>query len=284
MNRRELIRLGAASALIVPTATMSTGCATLWDLLNNFIKAPKLAVEKMDIRKMTLTSMSVTFHTLITNPNPFGFRLDGLDYLLRVAGAELAKGTAPQGITLKPGGSAKSDLDLDFDLGHTAEAILELITKKRVSYELAAVGKFLSKQGGIDVPVGFKGVMPMPLLPKVSVASFKTTSLSLNGLGFEVNTAVGNNNDFELPIDGFSFDLKIDGRNVLQNKGVKGLRVAPGKTGHVPLAFNVGLVQLGLSLAEAAAGKRMSYELATELCSGKLKVPFTNKGVFNTAV
>lgn len=283
MNRRELIRLGAASALVVPATTMGTGCATLWELLGQFVKAPKLDVRKMDITGMTLSTISVKFHTLIANPNPFGFRLDGLDYLLKVGGGQLAKGTAPKGITLKPRGSAKTELDLDFDLGRTAAAILELITKKRADYELAAVGKFFSKQGGIDVPFSHKGVMPMPLLPKIEVKAFEPTSVSASGVGFRVTTAVENANDFEIPVDGFQFDVKLDGRNVLQNRGARGLRVPARKSGTVPLEFRVGLPELGLSLAEIATGKRMNWELQSELKSGKLVVPFTNRGAFRLA-
>lgn len=280
MKRRELIRIGAATALVVPATTMTTGCATLWELLNQFVKAPKLDVRKMDITGMTLTSISVKFHTLISNPNPFGFRLDGLDYLLKVGGGQLAKGTAPRGITLKPRGSAKTELDLDFDLGKTASAILELITKKRADYELQAVGKFFSKQGGIDVPFSHKGVMPMPQLPKIEVKSFEPTSVSASGVGFAVTTEVGNNNDFEIPIDGFQFDVKLDGRSVLRNKGTKGLRVPANKTGRVPFEFRVGLPELGLSLAEIASGRRIDWELQSELKSGRLVAPFTNRGSF----
>lgn len=274
MNRRELLRAGAAAAVVGP----ASGCATLWDLLGKYVKAPVLDVQKMEITGMTLTSIAVRFHTLITNPNPLGFRLDGLDYLLRVAGGQLAQGRAPQGITLRPQGRAATDLDVEFDLGKTASAILELITKKKADYELSATGRFLSRQGGISVPFSHKGVMPMPVLPRVQIRSFEPTSVSASGVGFALTTEVNNDNGFEIPVDGFRFDLKLDGRNVLENKGARGLRVPAKQTGRIPLEFRLGLPELGLSLAEIAQGKRMGWELQTQLQSGKLVVPFTNKG------
>jgi LEA14-like dessication related protein len=280
MKRRELIRLGVASSVLVPTAGLSTGCATLWDLLGNYIKAPKLDVKKMELMGMSLTSIAVKFHTLISNPNPFGFRLDGLDYLLKVAGGQLAKGSAPQGITLKPSGSATSELDLEFDLGKTAAAILELVTKKSADYELQAVGKFFSKQGGINVPFGHKGVMPMPTLPKISVRSFEPTSVSTSAVAFAVTTSVENNMAFDIPIDGFEFDVKVDGRRILQNKSTKGLKLQANKSNLVPFEFRVGLGELGVTVAELATGKRMNWELLTELKSGPLVAPFTNRGSF----
>lgn len=287
MKRRDLIRAGAriatataASAAIVPAA----GCATLWDLLGDLVKAPSIDVRKMDITGMSLTSVSMKFHTLITNPNPFGFRLDGLDYLLNVAGGELAKGRAPKGITLKPRGRATSELDLDFDLGKTAAAILELLTKKSASYELRAVGKLFSKQGGLDVPFGHRGVLPMPELPRVAVRSFEPTSISAAGVGFAITTEVANDNDFEIPIDGFRIDLRLDGRSVLENRAMRGLRVQARKTGRVPLEFRLGLPELGLSLAELSGGRRVRWELETDLKSGRLTAPFKHQGAFRLAL
>lgn len=279
MKRRDMLRSGglvAVGALALPSA----GCATLWDFLNNFIKAPTLDITRMAVQKMTMSSMQVKFFGDITNPNPFGFKLFGLDYLLKVSGDQLAKGRAPLGIELRAGGKAKTEFELDFDLGKTAAAMLELIQQKVVGYELQAVGKFLSKEGGVDVPVGFAGKLPMPKQPNINVRSFTPTGVSASGVDFRVETEVRNDNDFELPIDGFSFDVKVDGRRVLENKGARGLRIAPGRKGVVPLEFKVGLAALGVSLAEAVNGKNMRWEVGADVTSGKLKMPFKDAGSF----
>jgi LEA14-like dessication related protein len=264
MNRRHLLRASALGLVVVPPVATSTGCAALWEFLNQFIDAPRLAIRKMDITKMTMSSMKVKFFADIVNPNPFGFKLFGLDYLLKASGNQLAKGTAPQGIDLRPGGRAKTEFDLDFNLGRTAEAVLELVTKKVVPYELEAVGKFLSKEGGVDVPVGFAGRLPMPKLPPISVRSFEPRGISASGVDFRVVTAVKNENDFELPIDGFAFDVKIK----------------PGKTDDVAVDFKVGLPALGVSLAEAMSGKTMRYELGGLLVSDLLRMPLKEAGSF----
>lgn len=280
MNRRQLMRASALGLVVVPPVMTSTGCAALWQFLNQFIDAPTMRIRKMDILKMTMSSMKVKFFADIANPNPFGFKLFGLDYLLKASGNQLAKGRAPQGIDLRAGARASTEFDLDFNLGRTAEAVLELVTKKVVPYELEAVGKFLSKEGGVDVPVGFAGRLPMPKLPPINVRSFEPRGISGSGVDFRVVTAVKNENDFELPIDGFAFDVKIDGRKVLSNKSVKGLRIKPGKTDDVPVDFKVGLAALGVSLAEAASGKTMRWELGGLLVSDLLRMPLKDSGTF----
>ncbi len=277
LRRRELLRLAAgvaAAGVVVP----ASGCATLCDLLGNFIKAPDLRIKKMDITKMTLTSISTKFLVDLINPNPFGFRLDGLDYLLRLDGMEVSKGRAPKGITLKPRGKAATELDLDFDLGRTTAAVLKLIEHRSIAYELQTVGKFFGKQGGLDVPASFKGNMPMPIIPKLGIKSFAPTSAGPGGIGFKVVAEVENTNGFDIPIDGFGFDVKLDGRRVLSNKSIKGVTLKSKKTSTVPFQFDVGLVEVGLSLAELASGRRLAYEVGSELKAGFLKLPFTHKG------
>lgn len=282
LGRRELLRM-AAGVAVVGAALPASGCATLCDLLGNFIKAPDLRIKKMDITKMTLTSISTKFLVDLINPNPFGFKLDGLDYLLRLDGQEMSKGRAPKGITLKPRGKATTELDLDFDLGRTTAAVLKFIEQRSIKYELQTVGKFFAQQGGVDVPATFKGTMPMPIIPKVGIKSFAPTSAGPGGIGFKVVAEVENTNGFDIPIDGFGFDVKLDGKRVLSNKSVKGVTLKSKKTSAVPFQFDVGLVEVGLSLAELASGRRLSYEVGSEVKSGFLKLPFTHKGSVRVA-
>lgn len=282
MHRRELLRL-AAGAVVIGAALPTSGCATLCDLLGNFVKAPDLRIKKMDITKMTLTSISTKFFVEIINANPFGFRLDGLDYLLRLDGQEMSKGSAKKGITLKPRGKATTELDLDFDLGRTAAAVMKLIEHRSIGYELETVGKFFAKQGGVSVPARFKGNMPMPIIPKLGIKSFAPSSVGPGGIGFKVVAEVENINSFDIPIDGFNFDVKLDGKSVLRNKSVRGLTLKSKKSNNVPFEFNVGLVEVGLSLAELASGKRLNYEVGSEIESGFLKLPFAHRGSVRVA-
>jgi LEA14-like dessication related protein len=275
MNRRELIKVGFASALVVPGG----GCATLFDMFQKYL--PTISMKKFNITGMTLQSIATKFTIEINNPNPIGFVLDGLDYGLHVAGNELASGKAPRGITLKPKQGVLSDLDLDFQLGNTGAAILDLIGKNIVPFELNVVGHFFKKEAGgdgLELPLDYKSQLPMPKVPALNVRSLNPTSVSPEKVGFRLETAVHNNNGFEIPVDALAMNLKLDGRQVLTNHVAKGLRVPANQTSNLPVDFGVALEQLGLSLAEIAAGRRMNWELASEMRSGKLAIPFKHSG------
>lgn len=277
MNRRELLRLGAASAttaLVLPT----TGCATLWALLGMFVKAPQIAVKSMKIRKATLSTMSTRFLVQITNPNSLGFKLAGLEYALDLAGGSVAKGVAPKGIELRPRGKAKTELDIDFDIARTAVAVLEMLEKGAVDYALEAVGHFRVQDQDIPVPARLAGSMPMPKIPKIDISSFDVVSASTQGIKFRVDTEAQNKNDFDIPVDKFEFDVKIGGRNVLNNKVLRNKKLKADKKTIVPLEFTVGLAALGLTAAELASNPRLNWEVKTKMESGILKLPFDQRG------
>jgi LEA14-like dessication related protein len=282
MNRRELLRLGAASAttaLVLPT----TGCATLWQLLGMFVKAPQISVKSMKVRKATLSTMSTRFLVNITNPNSFGFRLSGLEYALDLAGGSVAKGLAQKGIDLRPRAKATTELDIDFDIARTAVAVLEMLEKGAVDYALEAVGHFKAQDQDIPVPARIAGRMPMPKIPKIDISSFQVVNASLSGVKFRVNTEAKNNNTFDVPVDKFEFDVKVGGRSVLKNKTLKNKKLTADKTTTVPLEFTVGLAALGLTAAELASSPRLDWQVDTMMQSGILKLPFDQKGTVRIA-
>lgn len=277
MDRREMMRLTLGGAAFVPLST-STGCATLMDLFGKYVKMPQLALRDMKVMGMTLSSLQVRFLAQLKNPNPFGFRLDGLDWLIKLAGKDTAKGRSPKGIELKPRGSSETQLDVDFDLGKTAQTILSLIGKQSVPYEIQAVGHLRARQYKFDVPAKLAGKMPMPRLPSFDVPKFSVASANASGITFRVDTLVNNPNAFRIPIDAFTCDIKVGGREVLRNRTVRNLKLDAKQKEKVPLEFTVDLVDLGLTAARLAQNPRMNWEVAAELASGALKVPFTQRG------
>jgi LEA14-like dessication related protein len=275
VKRREVLMSGGAVAV----ASSASGCATLLDLLQGALKTPDVAIKGMKITKMSLSSVATRFDAEINNPNPFGIRLDGLDWGLKLGGKSFVDGLLPKGLELKARGKSDTQLDIAFDLGKTAQAILDLIESKIIDYEIETKSHFRVRTLKLDVPANFKGKMPLPDVPNVQVKSFDLKNASASGLNFRMLSRVSNPNSFELPIDGLSFDVKLGGRSVLLNKLVRGVRVAAKQTEEIPIDFQVELVQLGMSLIELASSPKVKWEVASEVMSGPLKLPFNQAGV-----
>lgn len=278
MKRRDVLRTLGTASVAVP----ASGCATLLNLIRQVLQEPTVEITKMTLKEVSLTSITSQFAARITNPNPFGFALDGLDYALSIGGARFASGSAPGGVKLKPEGAATTTFDVSFDLGKTASAILDLLSKKVVDYTVDTTFHFKAPkpapQQSFAIPTSYSGSMPMPVVPRIEVKSFDVRNISLDGVTFRVTSAVKNTNDFAIPIDKLGFDVKLGGRRVLSNKTVDGMNLGANRSSNVPVDFEVGLTALGLTAVELAQKPNLRWEVVSKLTSGPLAVPFTAKG------
>jgi LEA14-like dessication related protein len=278
LNRRELLRTSLVTSAAVPLALSTTGCATLLDLLGQFVETPNISLKSFKIKDVTLTSFAVSLVALIRNPNPFGFRLDGLDWLVNLANGQVAKGRSPKGIALKARGSSETVLDVNFDLGRTAAAILQMIEKGKVPLGIEAVGHLRADKYKFDVPAKYATSLPMPQIPVFDVPKFAVKSADLSGIRFAVEPLIKNSNPFDLAIDAFDFDVKVAGREVLKNKTIKNLKIASNKSERVPFEFNVDLAEIGMTVAKIATNPRFDWAVGANLKSGILNLPFKQQG------
>jgi LEA14-like dessication related protein len=278
LTRREMMRAGLITAAAVPVVGGTTGCATLLDLLGEFVKPPELSLKSFKVTKMTLSSFSVHLVAAVKNPNPFGFRIDGFDWGVNLAGGSVATGAARKGFTLKPRGTSETPLDLDFNIAKTAAAIIELVEKKSVPLGVNAVAHLRANKYRFDVPAEFKTTLPLPQLPAFDVPTFALRDVSLSGLRFAVEPLVTNPNPFDVDIDAFDFDVKLGGRSVLRNKSIKNVKIESNQKKRVPFEFLVDLVDLGLTASSLAQKPRLDWELAANLKSGLLQLPFKQGG------
>jgi LEA14-like dessication related protein len=279
-SRRELLRTGLMVTAATPLVT-STGCATIMECLGQIVKTPQLSLRSFKITKTTLSSFSVSLIALIRNPNPFGFRLEGLDWDVLLAGGKAARGRSPGGIALKAKGSSQTQLDIDFDLAKTARAIMELIEKRSIPLGINAVGHLKANNYDFDIPAKYETKLPMPSIPNFTVPKFSVKSASLSGVRFLVEPLVRNSNPFDLDVDQFDFNVKIGGRNVLRNKTIRNFKVAKKDSERVPLDIEVSLSELGLTAARLAQSPRLDWEVGAQLKSGLLNLPFLQKGRVN---
>ncbi len=274
MRRRDVLQTG----LLTTAALSTTGCATLLDVLCGLVKTPEMSLKSFKVKKMTLTSLQVDIVALIKNPNPFGFNLAGLDWAVSLAGGQTAQGKAPRGINLKAKGTEETEIDLDFNLAKTAEAILELLDKKSVPLKIDAVGHLRANKYKFDIPAQFESKLPLPVIPRFDVPTFKVKNANLSGITFLVEPLVTNSNGFDINIDAFDFDVKLDGKQVLKNKNAKKIKLESKGHERVPFQFDVGLAEIGMTLAKLAQNPRLDWELAANLKSGILNMPFKQKG------
>lgn len=280
MQRRTLLR---NTAVVVVAAPLG-GCQTLLNLLRTGLREPDVQITKMELKEVMLDRVTMLFHTAITNPNPIGLQLAGLGYALRVEGDQLARGNVDEDMKLKAKAKSSLRFPVEFALGETSRAILKLLELDEAAYGIDTAFRFrVPELGKVEVPVSFDGKFPVPKIPSFAVRSVRFTSIGPGGLGMRLTTTVKNTNRFPLPVDGFKFNFKLNGRSVLKNESVSGMSLKAGQTRDIPLDFTFGLLEAGLTIASLAQGPTLRWELDTKLDAGILNIPFDASGKIKLA-
>lgn len=280
MQRRTLLR----NAALVAAAAPLSGCQTLLNLLRTGLREPEVKITKMELQDVALDRVKMLFHTSLSNPNPVGLSLAGLGYALRVEGEQLARGDIDEDLKVKAKGASTLRFPIEFNLGKTSSAILRLLKLDEAAYGIDTAFRFkVPEIGKLEVPVSYDGKFPVPKLPDLRVRDVRFTSVGPGGIGMRLTTTVKNVNRFTVPLDGFRFNFKLNGRSVLKNERVSGLALKPNQSRDVPLNFTFGLLEAGLTAASLATKPELRWELDANIAAGILDLPFDAQGKIRLA-
>ncbi|MEM7675002.1 MAG: LEA type 2 family protein [Myxococcota bacterium] len=268
------VSLGA-SALTTPLS----GCAAVQNVLKSVgYVDPKVEIVDMSVTKWGLTSLGTTFDVAVTNPNPVGFTLRGIQYGLDIDGHRLTSGRSQTPVEIAAQGKATTKLAFDFPLAQTANALVALLTKQEVDYGLESSFAIGRPDFAVDVPVEKKGKLPLPRLPRFDVPTAKFTGASLAGVQFRVVPTLENLNAFDLPIEGFETSLRINDRPIINNRASSGGTLRAKAKTPVPIDLNLSLADLGLSAISLMQRPQMRWAVDFSLLAGSLKLPFSGAG------
>ena len=266
MQRRTLLR----NAALVAAAAPLSGCQTLLNLIRTGLREPAVKITKMQLTDIGLDRVTMLFHTTLSNPNPVGL--------------QLARGNIDEDLKVKAQGTSRLRFPVEFNFGKTSAAILRLLKLNEADYGIDTAFRFrVPELGKLEVPVSFNGKFPVPKLPQLQVRNVRFTSIGPGGLGMRLTTTVRNQNRFDLPLDGFRFNFKLNGRSVLRNERVSGLALKPNQTRDIPLDFTFGLVEAGLTVASLAREPELRWQLDAKVAAGILDLPFDAAGKIRLA-
>lgn len=109
------------------------------------IEQPKVAVQDVQLKSLSLTQGTAVASLNVTNPNAFPLPLRGVDYNLRINGSPVANGSAVQKNMMI---AAKQTIPLDIPIKLQLMEIIQLVPRmmreRKVQYEL---------RGGVKLPL-----------------------------------------------------------------------------------------------------------------------------------
>ncbi len=273
----------ALGPLLVPTmgSTIGStmGCKAVQAALKQMgYTAPSVRVVDMSVSKWGLTELGTTFDVEISNPNPVGFTLRGIQYGLDIDGSRLTSGESKSPVSLKAQGTSTTQLAFDFPLAETANALIALLTKREVGYGLESAFDIGRPDFSVSVPVKKEGRLPLPRLPKFDVADAKVGDVSIAGIEFRIVPTVENPNDFDVPVEGFETSLTLNDRPVIQNRASPATQLKANAKTPVPIALTLSLADLGLSAVSLIRKPQLNWKVDFGLMAGSIKLPFTESG------
>ncbi len=116
------------------------------------LRSPRLPTVKLgtpDAARQSLSEIAATFRLQVENDNPFPVKLDGLDYVLTVQGADVASGTVGDRTTVPPSSTQTWEVPTDL----TEKTVPGMTKAMKENNALDDHLKGVLHLGPVDVPV-----------------------------------------------------------------------------------------------------------------------------------
>lgn len=279
-TRRQFVTRGLRSTLGVAAVSGPLGgCAAVQNVLKQVgYLNPSVEIVDMNVTKWGLDTLGTTFDVAVNNPNAVGFTLQGIKYGLDIDGNRLTSGQSETPVTIEAKGRSTTTLAFDFPLAQTANALVALLSKREVSYGLESAFQIGRPDFAVTVPANKSGQIPLPQIPRFEVPTAEFRGASISGIQFRVVPALRNLNDFDLPIGGFSTNLRINDRPILTNRTDETRTLKANAETAIPIDLNLSLADLGLSAISLLQKPRLRWAVDVQLNAGSLKLPFAESG------
>jgi LEA14-like dessication related protein len=121
------------------------------------IEQPKISVQDVYLKSVSLTQGQAEIAILITNPNPFPLPLRGVGYSVTLNGARVAEGQQQLGQSLGAHTTIPLGLPIQLNLSEIVQLIPRMFSERKVQYDLMGEVQLplisipFQKQGGIGV-------------------------------------------------------------------------------------------------------------------------------------
>lgn len=247
MQRRIVLVVTLALALT------STGCAELLKMLKGGVRTPTATYQSAALDSISLDDATVSATFAIVNPNPIALNLAGVAYAFALDGHPVINGTFPTGIQLAANGTSSLKVPVKIPFSAIPNLVTTLRTKTEAPYDVKGSVSVKTPIGDLTLPIHWAGTLPLPQLPKMSVAGAHVQNLSFTGARVVISLAVNNPNGFALPL------TALTGRVLVADQQVAALGLPASK----PLAAKtVTTVDLPIDVSFASAGFAVSTAMA----------------------
>lgn len=238
---------------LIAMAVALYGCATL----SEFIQEPKVTLERISIKDLSLFEGTLLSQFKVTNPNPIGATIGAVSYDLKINDRDFMKDVMDKGITLKAGGTEMVELPITIRFLDLFESAAQFMKSERLTYDLSgSIGI-----GPFAVPYRKKGVFVLPKLPSIQLEKARISQLSLQGASMIFTFHLKNSNPFPVDLGGLNYGIKLAGETFAQGSAGKISALGQKGESRLEVPIQVDFLKLGFSAYKILTDASSEYEL-----------------------
>ncbi len=247
--------------LLTSMLVFAAGCSQLGKVAN--IEKPTARLVGTQLAAITFDQADLRFDFEVTNPNPFGINLTGLDYDLQVWGASLLGGNQNQGLKIGSRGSSRVTVPVRVRFADVERIARQASGRDTINYALKTRFKLnLPVLGTYVVPVEQNGTLPLPRVPTIGVANLEVRKLGWTAADVLLKLTVDNPNTFALKLGRLNYQLDVNGDRWGSGNVPKGGDIPARGRGVVTIPLSLDLSTLGASIFQALKDRKpLGYSL-----------------------
>lgn len=248
------------------------------------VKMPTASIEKVELKKLSLSTADLEMIIDVTNPNKFSVPIAGFEYKLIIADEVIISGVSDKKQNLPKNGSSKISVPLSVEFAKVFASAVELAKSAEIEYRIEAKVSF-------DMPViapikiSHKGKIVVPKLPKLEIVSFKLKNLTLTGVELDIKIRIENLNTFALVFEKLGYMIKVADQVWVKSSLDNQKSIAPKGSDTISLVSKMSFLDIGTSFYKKIGSKealKASFDGEFEMRPDhplleKLKIPLAKK-------
>jgi LEA14-like dessication related protein len=247
-------------------AIVLSGCT----FLGRVFEKPRVSFARVAVDELSFAGLTARFIFTIENPNTVGIDLAKLEYALVLEGKPFAQGATDAALHVPPSKTGELTVPLTLSFGQMVDGLQAIFKHTSIAYAMKTQLTFETSVGPTSVPVEATGTLPVPRLPRFSLAGVELASLTPTGATLEVGLAIANPNELEIPIGGLTWSVAIEGTPVAQGRlGKMTLKANATSTSKIEVAVDVVSVGLAVGAALASHSAHITLDGSVELVPGQ---------------
>ncbi len=255
-------RMIAAFGLLVLFVFLS-GCETVQML----IQKPEVSVKSVKASAISFQEITLDMDLLIENPNPVGISLSSFDYGLMIEDQGLLKGTSGDGLDIEALGSSVVTVPLTVNFKELYAAVSSMLNQDESAYRIDTGFNFmLPVLGEQRVELSHEGTFPNIRMPSFSFKNLYVKSLGLMGADLIVTMEVENPNAFDVGLNGFDGEFRINKETWSQLSVNQSVEFASRGMGEIGFEFRLDFLSMGRTVRDLlTSSEPLNYDFTGEV-------------------